>query len=77
LLELLELLELELEVDAAGVDDFFSDEPELGVEDELDELAAGVDDEPESEDDEDDDELESDDDLGLSELRWVERESLR
>jgi hypothetical protein len=74
LLELLELLELELEVDAAGVDDFFSDEPELGVEDEL---AAGVDDEPESEDDEDDEELESDDDLGLSELRWVERESLR
>ena len=73
MLELLELLELELEVDAAGVDDFFSDEPELGVEDELDELAAGVDDEPESEDDE----LESDDDLGLSELRWVERESLR
>jgi hypothetical protein len=72
LLELLELLELAL--DAAGVEDFFSDEPEFGVEDELDELAAGVDDEPESEDDE---ELESDDDLGLSELRWVERESLR
>jgi hypothetical protein len=75
LLELLELLELAL--DAAGVEDFFSDEPEFGVEDELDELAAGVDDEPESEDDEDDEELESDDDLGLSELRWVERESLR
>jgi hypothetical protein len=75
LLELLELLELAL--DAAGVEDFFSDEPELGVEDELDELAAGVDDEPESEDDDDDEELESDDDLGLSELRWVERESLR
>jgi hypothetical protein len=58
----------------AGEDDFFSDELLDDVE-----AAAGVDDEPESEDEEvDEDELESDDDdLGLSELRWVERESLR
>jgi hypothetical protein len=62
----------------AGEDDFFSDEL---LDDELlddVEAAAGVDDEPESEEDEDEDEPESDDDaFGLSELRWVERESLR
>ena len=67
-------------MEAAGVDDFFSDEPVL--DEEVD--AAGADAELEEElesdedEDEDDDELESDeDDLGLSELRWVERESLR
>lgn len=64
-------------MDAAGVEDFFSDEPVL--DDEVDAAGADdeLDDELESEDDEDD-ELESDeDDLGPSELREVERESLR
>ena len=63
-------------MEAAGVDDFFSDEPVL--DEEVDAAGADAELEEELESDEDDDELESDeDDLGLSELRWVERESLR
>jgi hypothetical protein len=74
------LLELAA-AEEAGVEDFFSDEPLDDVD-----AAAGVDDDPESDDDDEvdedeldeDDELESDDDgFGPSELRWLERESLR
>jgi len=65
-------------VEAAGVDDFFSDEPVLDEEVDAAGADAELEEELESDEDEDDDELESDeDDLGLSELRWVERESLR
>ena len=65
-------------MEAAGVDDFFSGEPVLDEEVDAAGADAELEEELESDEDEDDDELESDeDDLGLSELRWVERESLR